>query len=936
MTPRLLCLHAVSLSLLLLISGCENSESGGGQAVLSPDAGSPSGSSNEGDLVSDAATEAADNVVVESDTEEESPVADNSADQADESTDDVTESIGILSSDVSPRNDRVDAVPERETSADSENDTEVAELTLEDFGPGPAQKESEQSVESYEGEEEEDENAEPDYGAGEYDDPYGNPSGGYGDDEDSDGEILEGHSHFGEAFNEGPRQAAYLMEGTGHVNFPVTTSDPLAQKFMNQGVCQIHGFWYFEAERSFRQAAALDPDCAMAYWGMAMANIKNKKRARGFIAKAVDRRDYASKREQMYIDGFDEFVNPLPEASEGDIYGNYTRSYERIIYEFPDDLDAKAFHALTLWENDRHDVPVTSYVAIDSIIEQIFRKEPLHPAHHYRIHLWDHERPAMALSSCGLAGEAAPAIAHMWHMPGHIYSRLKRYQEASWQQEASARVDHAHMMRDRVMPDQIHNFAHNNEWLVRNLNNVGRVQDAIDLAKNMLELPRHPNYNVYSKRGSAYYGRRHLFATLANYEMWDELIRLTKTQYLEPTEYADGKAEQHRYLGKAYFAKGDATKGRQQIASLEQLRIDEQRRRQQSMHQAGLNAAKEQGVQPDGEMTEEQGAAIDAARRKAGAGFNRRIQTIGRMTTELWGLEAAHRGDYRQALSILKKEKAVSRITIARIQLQAEYYEEAEQTIREYVEKKEGEVLPLLHLVDIQWECGLEDEAAENFEKLRTLASFADLDNPAMDRLDRIARKLEYPDDWRNSYEFPADFENRPSLDSLGPFRWAPMPAPEWTLVNAEGESVSLSDYRGKPVVLIFYLGFGCLHCVEQLQAFSPKAQEFADAGYTLLAISTDDQAGLQKSVDGLSSKSFAFPLVSDSELNVFKEYRTYDDFESQALHGTFLIDGEGLVRWQDISYEPFMDPDFVLNEAKRILGKSSASEAQPDLFSAR
>lgn len=94
-------------------------------------------------------------------------------------------------------------------------------------------------------------------------------------------ETLAGHSYHGEAFNEGPRQSAYLMDGLGRVKFPVTTSKPMAQRFVTQGVAQLHGFWYFEAERSFRQAAAIDAECAMAYWGMAMANKGNSKRAKG-------------------------------------------------------------------------------------------------------------------------------------------------------------------------------------------------------------------------------------------------------------------------------------------------------------------------------------------------------------------------------------------------------------------------------------------------------------------------------------------------------------------------------------------------------------------------------------------------------------------------------------------------------------------------------
>ena len=105
-----------------------------------------------------------------------------------------------------------------------------------------------------------------------------------------DGNVLEGHSFHGEAFNEGPRQKAYLMGGTANVTFNVSTDDALAQQFFNQGIGQLHGFWYFEAERSFRQVAMLDPECAMAYGGMAMANFENEKRAIGFIKEAVKRK----------------------------------------------------------------------------------------------------------------------------------------------------------------------------------------------------------------------------------------------------------------------------------------------------------------------------------------------------------------------------------------------------------------------------------------------------------------------------------------------------------------------------------------------------------------------------------------------------------------------------------------------------------------------
>src|SRR5262249_18614208 len=161
----------------------------------------------------------------------------------------------------------------------------------------------------------------------------------------------------------------------------------------------------------------------------------------------------------------------------------------------------------------------------------------------------------------------------------------------------------------------------------------------------------------------------------------------------------------------------------------------------------------------------------------------------------------------------------------------------------------------------------------------------------------------------------PPDAGQRPNLDDLGPFRWQPSPAPDWSLADATGRSVSLKDYRGKAVVVIFYLGRGCPHCIEQLEAFEPMASQFAAAGISLVGISTDSAEGLKQPVQKTKAQ-FNFPLVSDHELKTFKVYRAYDDFEHMPLHGTFLIDGDGMVRWQDISFEPFREPKFLLAEA--------------------
>ncbi len=730
--------------------------------------------------------------------------------------------------------------------------------------------------------------------------------------EEKPGEVLAGHSYHGEVFNQGPRQKAYLMGGTGKVNFPLTAKDPLVQQFFNQGVGQLHGFWYFEAERSFRQAAMIDPDCAMNYWGMAMANIDNATRSKDFIAEAVKRKTGISQREVMYIDALDAYIK-AGSAKNKDRSEAYTKALERILYQYPDDLEAKAFLALQIYKNKSASIPVSSYLAVDALLGEIFAVEPMHPAHHYRIHWWDVERAEKALASAALCGQSAPGIAHMWHMPGHIYSRLKRYEDAAWQQEASARVDHAHMMRDRVLPDQIHNFAHNNEWLIRDLSNVGRVRDAVDLAKNMIELPRHPQYNTLSKRGSTYYGRLRLFELLSRFELWNELIALCNTPYLEATEDEAEQLKRLRLLGTAYYATGDIENGNAQLFELRE-RLVKLQKAQEEAGTAAEDKAKKEGKDEK---------AVEKAKADARRPMDTRVQNLQKAVHELEGGQSIAEGDYKAGLTLLTKAGGGDKLQLARVRFLASETDQAIKDVRAEVTSKKNEVHPQAILVELLWRAEKKDEAIAAFKELRELSRSIDIQSPAFARLAPVAKEMSLPDDWRLNKPQPTDVGNRPSLDSLGPFRWQPSPAPEWTLKDAEGREHSLKQFHGQPVVVIFYLGYGCLHCAEQLQAFGPLAKAFEAAGMPVVAISTDDQAGLKRSIEGYDAGPMPFQLLTNADLSVFKAYRCFDDFEQQPLHGTFVIDGDGLVRWQDISFEPFMDPKFVLQEADRLLSQS-------------
>jgi peroxiredoxin len=729
-------------------------------------------------------------------------------------------------------------------------------------------------------------------------------------------ETPPGHSMNGEAFDEGPRQAAVLMPGTGDVHFPITTKSELAQKFFDQGVGQLHGFWYFEAERSFRQAAALDPECAITYWGMAMANTNNPQRAAKFIKEATKRKDQASRREQLWI------------ASLADYYADSKKdekvrreavisALEDLTFEFPDDLEAKAFLVLEIWEGKSHGIPFSSRRALDALAQEVLAVNPMHPGiNHYRIHLWNGANgDKRALDSAALCGQSAPGIAHMWHMSGHTFSNLKRYADAAWQQEASARVDHAYMIARQVLPDQIHNFAHNNDWLVKDLEYIGRVHDAVDLAKNMVELPR-----LGSKSGKSFkMGRERLQETLLRFELWDELAALDGTMYLAAENGAEMEPASLAALGAAFFRTGDRTRGEARVADLEAI----VKKRRTARAAAGMAA--ERKAESEKKNKDEIAKAKATATRQA----TFPVKEAEAALAELGVYQALAAGNLEDAATAQVNATGLSSERRARLSLELGDEAEAERHARDVAKTNDGQAPALATCAEVLWRIGKKDDALATFKKLRELSAQLDLDVPLFARLTPLAQALQLPADWRVPLQFSSDSGTRPSLASLGPFRWHPSPAPAWRLPDKDAQPLALADFTGQPVLVVFYLGSGCASCIEQLNVFAPMAQQFKDAGISIVAIGTEAPGDLAKTfAKAKAPAGFPFPILADPEFRAFQAYGAFDDFEHFPLHGAFLIDGAGLVRWQDIGYEPFRDAQWLLGESKRLLSLPASTPA--------
>ena len=722
-----------------------------------------------------------------------------------------------------------------------------------------------------------------------------------------------GHSHQGDSFNEGPRQMSGLIGATGKATIPIETSWDQGQAYFDQGLGQLHGFWYYEAERSFRQIAAHDPNCAMAYWGMAMANWENPERAKGFIEKANALAETANAQAKTYISTQTNFLDGKP-ADEKARRQEMLRDLENLVHDFPEDIEAKAFLAVRIWQfsyKPPH-IPIGSHEAVDALLQQVLAKTPMHPAHHYRIHLWDKHKPTRALDSAAKLGFTAPTIAHMWHMPGHIYSNLHRYEDATWHQQASARIDHAHMREHRLLPDQIFNYAHNNEWLARNWIHLGNRTAALEMAKSLLANPRHPKSNSIEGKPQSYrYGRMRMIEILEQFEMWDEALDLAASEWLEPLEDTEHDIPRLRLIGLAHFEKGDREALERTLVGIDALSGIAEKNHAIAQKEAKTQAEKEKKKPQE----------IEKIVQEAGKKPGQQIEGIKKTRAELEGCLAALNGEKEAAL------KALATTTRPKHAAALEHMELGDLEKADSLSKAEAggdkrQTLPLAARIEVLHRLGKQEETRECFEKLRQVSSQIDMDAAPFARLQPIARSLGLPDDWTLPYTAAADFGERPDINTLGPIHWEPPAAPDFSLPDRKGQPINLQDHRGKPLVLLFYLGYGCLHCAEQLNAIAARTDDFKAAGLPVLAISTDTIAELDKSQANYSAEgnAFPFPLIADPEKASFKAYGAHDDFENTALHGTFVLDANGRILWSDIAADPFMDLDFLLKESQRLL----------------
>jgi tetratricopeptide (TPR) repeat protein len=258
--------------------------------------------------------------------------------------------------------------------------------------------------------------------------------------------VLAALPAFAQMVMDHPAQPANAAapERLGTVSFSVSCA-PAVQAPFNRGVALLHDFWYEEAQRQFDQIAKADPGCAMAHWGAAMSyfhEIWNRpdetavahgweeiQKAQSPPAKTARERAYIAALSDFYRPGNQEFLQRVQAYSE---------AMGKLYRQYPQDVDAGAFYALSLLAAEPpDDTSLTAEHNAMAVLTPLFAKYPDNPGLvHYTIHSCDN--PAMAADGLAAAnhyGEVAPSGAHASHMPGHIYARL-----GMWPQDIEANL----------------------------------------------------------------------------------------------------------------------------------------------------------------------------------------------------------------------------------------------------------------------------------------------------------------------------------------------------------------------------------------------------------------------------------------------------------------------------------------------------------------
>ena len=297
------------------------------------------------------------------------------------------------------------------------------------------------------------------------------------------------------------------LENMGGVHHAVTTKSPEAQRWFDQGLFLVYGFNHAEGIRAFEEAARLDPDCAMAWWGVSYANGPNinwpmdstqETKALEALEKARALAPKASRADQAYIEALARRYAPVPGKNRAALDTAYAHAMDGLRGTYPDDLDASVLYAESMldlspwnqWTLDGKPLPGT-LETID-VLEGVLKRNPDHiGAIHYYIHATEAgpDHGARSLPYAERMSKMKLDAGHLVHMPSHIFQRVGRYAESYLDNVEASDIDSVYIARSK--PEGLYPmmyYPHNIHFVWAAASMEGRSEEAIRYARRLVSL----------------------------------------------------------------------------------------------------------------------------------------------------------------------------------------------------------------------------------------------------------------------------------------------------------------------------------------------------------------------------------------------------------------------------------------------------------------
>ena len=371
-----------------------------------------------------------------------------------------------------------------------------------------------------------------------------------------------------------------LFTDLGNLTHPISTKAPDAQKYFDQGMRLVFAFNHGEAIRAFTEATRLDPQCAICFWGIALAygphvnaGMDSASGVAAFAAlqKALQLRAAANEREQAYIDALATRYTAVPrESDRARLDSAYASAMAKLAQRYPDDLDAQTLYAeakmdlrpWNYWQPNGTPYPGTRDLV--NLLESVIARNPNHPgACHYYIHAVEAVTPQKALPCAERLAQLMPGAGHLVHMPAHIYIRVGRWNDAIESNEHAVHTDETYIASERpsgVYP--VGYYPHNYHFLSFAATMAGRSAEAIDAARALVsKVPIEVARQVPLVADLVAY--HHL--VLLKFGKWNEVLALP----VPPTDVPSAYALAQYARGVAFAATGRETDAATALANLQ-------------------------------------------------------------------------------------------------------------------------------------------------------------------------------------------------------------------------------------------------------------------------------------------------------------------------------------------------------------------------------